>query len=111
MADVCNRTTGRYIESQDKTKYPLAGWIHFDDPTTVLAERARIRAIPQHYRKIVGDVVSEKNTTEKAAADAALRIARRAAIRKSFFLQSKESTKIFKIEIDDTGTITGTEVV
>lgn len=69
MADAINRTTGQHVASVDRAYYPDADWIIFD--RTNIDQIPAILAIPQHYRKITGDVVTEMSQAEKDVVDAA----------------------------------------
>lgn len=65
MANVLNRTTKVYLVSVNTPDYPTADWI-------INPDLSGVQGVPVKYWKIVGDIVSEMNQSEKDAVDAAL---------------------------------------
>ena len=108
MADVIERTTGRYLRSVSTGRFPIGDYIHLNDPATVGTERARIEAIPQRYRKVTGDVLSEMNAAEKTTVDdaiaAATETARKAAIPTATALKSPDGSE-WEISVNDAGAV------
>ena len=70
MANFIHKTTLIYEKSRDQSEIPSSGdWIK--NPT-FNPDEATILALPNRYRKLDGSEVQEKNTSEKATADAEL---------------------------------------
>lgn len=65
MATVLNRTTKQLLASVNTPDFPTVDWI-------INPDLSAVAGVPVEYWKIVGDVVSEMNQSEKDAVDAVL---------------------------------------
>lgn len=75
MASALNRTTKVYFRSADTPDFPVADWLINSAQADALFDAG----VPPRHWNIVGDVVTEMTAPQKAAVDAALLQARRAA--------------------------------
>ncbi len=76
MADVIERATLAHRQSVNTGDYDPADFIIYNDANAVATIRAFVAVVPQNYRKLVGDVPTEMDQSEKDAVDAAAIIAR-----------------------------------